>query len=128
MVISISKMTSEAEEAARQNNIKTLHDNIRLLTNNFKTSSRPVKDKEGDTFNTKEEQMMRWVEHFKVLKQQPPTHDTDIQPATDQLSINCCQPTKTEISKAINILKNNKSPGLDNIPAEILKADLETST
>ena len=75
--------------------------------------------------------MHRWVEHVKeVLNQRPPTHDADIlvQPVTDQLPINCSQPTKAEISKAINILRNKKSPGPVNKPTEVLKADLETST
>ena len=125
----VSKMAAEAEEAARHNNIKALYDNIRVLTNKFKKSSRPVKDKLGNTLKTAEEQMKRWVEHFKeVLNQPPPPHDANIQPAAAELPINCNRPSKAEISKAINTLKNNKSPGPDNIPAEVLKADLETST
>ena len=46
-------MTSEADEADRQNNIKALSDNIRLLTNKFKKSSRPVKDKDGNSLKIK---------------------------------------------------------------------------
>ena len=100
-----------------------------MLTNKFKKSSRPVKDKLGNTLKTTEEQMKRWVEHFKeVLNQPPPPPDANIQPAAAELPINCNRPSKAEISKAINTLKNNKSPGPDNIPAEVLKADLETST
>ena len=36
-------------------------------------------------------------------------------------------PSKGEIKKAIKTLKNNKAPGPDNIPADALKADIETS-
>ena len=37
-------------------------------------------------------------------------------------------PTKAEIKKAIMLSKNNKAPGPDNIPAEALKTDVETSS
>ena len=39
-------MTSEAEEAVIENNIKALYDNIKLLTNKFKKSSRLLNEKD----------------------------------------------------------------------------------
>ena len=73
--------------------------------------------------------MKRWVEHFNsVLNQQPPVQRADIPPAAALLPIDCSRPGKEEIAKAIMLFKNNKSPGPDNIPAEILKADINTIT
>lgn len=101
-------MTAEAEEAVCITKPCIIISD--LLTNKFKKSCRPVKDNDRNTLKTKEEQMKRWIRHFKDdLNQQPPTHDVDIHPATEQLPIYCNQPTMAEISKAINILKNNKS-------------------
>ena len=51
----------------------------------------------------------------------------DILPAEETLSVDCKRPSKGEIKKAIKTLKNNKAPGPDNISAEALKADIETS-
>ncbi|VDI37318.1 Hypothetical predicted protein [Mytilus galloprovincialis] len=69
----VDKLTTEAEEAARANNIKALYDNIKLLIRKYQKGRRPVKSKEGKTLNTHKEQMKRWVEHFKdVLNQDPP--------------------------------------------------------
>ena len=125
----ITTLTSEAEEAARQNNIKVLYDIIRSLTNKFRKGSHPIKDKNGKALKTPEEQMKRWFEHFNsVLNQQPPVQRADIPPAATLLPIDCSRPGKEEIAKAIMHLKNNKSPGPDNIPAEILKADINTIT
>ncbi|XP_076105822.1 uncharacterized protein LOC143074158 [Mytilus galloprovincialis] len=125
----VDKLTAEAEEAARANNIKALYDNIKLLTGKYQKGSRPVKSKEGKTLNTHEEQMKRWVEHFKdVLNQDPPVRKADIPPSEELLAVDCKRPSTGEIKKAIKMLKNNKAPGPDNIPAEALKADIETST
>ena len=125
----VEKLTAEAEEAARANNIKALYDNIKLLTGKYQKGSRPVKSKEGKTLNTHEEQMKRWVEHFKdVLNQDPPVRKADIPPSEELLAVDCKRPSTGEIKKAIKMLKNNKAPGPDNIPAEALKADIETST
>ncbi|CAG2252724.1 unnamed protein product [Mytilus edulis] len=84
----VDKLTAEAEEAARANNIKALYDNIKLLTGKYQKGSRPVKSKEGKTLNTHEEQMKRWVEHFKdVLNQDPPVRKADIPPSEELLAV-----------------------------------------
>ena len=56
-----------------------------------------------------------------VLENQP-----DIQAETD-LPIDCNKPTREEIKKAIAHMKNGKVAGPDGIPAEALKADVNTS-
>ena len=43
------------------------------------------------------------------------------------IPINCDKPTKEEIRRAIKHLKNNKATGPDDIPAEALKTDIDTS-
>ena len=125
----VDKLTEETEEAARQNNIiKTLYDSIKLLIRKYQKESRPIKNIEGITLNTKEEQMSRWVEHFKnILNQETPVNKADILPAEETVAVDCKRPSKGETKKAIKTLKNNKAPDPDNIPAEALKADKETS-
>ncbi|CAC5420128.1 unnamed protein product [Mytilus coruscus] len=84
----VDKLTAEAEEAARANNIKALYDNIKLLTGKYQKGNRPVKSKEGKTLNTHEKQMKRWVEHFKnVLNQDPPVNKAYIPPAEELLAV-----------------------------------------
>ena len=43
------------------------------------------------------------------------------------ISRNTKKPTRKEIRRTIEKLKNGKASGLDNIPAETLKADLDTA-
>ena len=51
----------------------------------------------------------------------------DIETASHNLSIICTAATKQQIRKAIIQDKNGKSAGRDNIPAEALKVDINTS-
>ena len=125
----IETLAKEAEEAAGQRNMKALYDTTRKLAGKKHKMSRPVKNKDGETLNTTKEQIERWAEHFKeLLNQIPPVTRANIPPAEVPLPINCNRPSKTEIKKAIKLLKNNKAPGPDSVPAEALKADINTST
>ena len=122
------RLATEAEEAAGARNMKAMFDTMKKLSNRPAKTSMPVKDKEGTVLNTTQQQLDRWAEHFKeLLNQIPPDHRADIPPADMPLDINCNTPTKAEIRKAIKQIKNNKAPGPDGIPAEALKADIETS-
>ena len=66
----------------------------------------------------------RWAEHFSTLLNQESEADHTILdqlpefPPIDHLNQ---PPTFREVLSAVRSLKNNKSPGVDNIPAELLK-------
>ena len=125
----IDKLAQDAQAAAVKRNMKELYDTTRKLSGKHQKATKPVKSKDGQTLPTVEEQLDRWVEHLKeLLNRLPPENTADIPPAETPLNINCNRPSKTEIRKAIKALKNNKAPGPDNIPAEALEADINTST
>ena len=50
-----------------------------------------------------------------------------IQPAEEDLRIDCNKPTREEIKRAIGHIQNGKAAGPDGIPAEALKGDVTTS-
>lgn len=100
----------------------------RSFLESSRPTERPVRDKDGKTIPDVEEKKCRWVEHFKELLNRPvPQNPVDIQPADSDLPIDCSAPSKEEIRKAIKQLMNKKSAAPDNILAEALKADVETS-
>ncbi|CAH8858518.1 unnamed protein product [Trichobilharzia szidati] len=78
---------------------------------------------------TKEaEQRKHWDEHFKrLLNRLPPTTRPIIPTVEAELPVDINPPTKTEILKAIKMLKTGKAAGPDGIPAEALKMNPETS-
>ncbi len=125
----IEDLAQQAEEAAENNNSKELYLTTKKLAGKFKQAQVHIKDANGTLLTTKEEQLQRWVEHFKVLlNRQPPQLTAEISPATNLLEINSNSPSKMEIRKAIKSLRAGKAEGPDEIPAEAPKADIETST
>ena len=69
------------------------------------------------------------MEHFSELLNRPgPEDHPDIPPAETELSINCAKPSRHEIRKAIQALKNGRAVGIDSVPAEALTVDIGTST
>nr|KAG5689139.1 hypothetical protein BaRGS_006347 [Batillaria attramentaria] len=124
----IDNLASQAEEAARQGNLKDLYQVTKKLAGKFQQTDKPVKDKNGHPLTTTEEQLKRWAEHFRELLNRPiPEIPPDIPPAETELPINCDKPSKAEIRKAIMTLRNGKAAGPDEIPAEAIKADTETA-
>ena len=88
----------------------------------------PIKDKNGVTITTLKGQTERWKEHFSEHLDRPaPEERPNIAPAAEILQIPLHSPTREEFKKAIMSLNNGKSAGPDGIPAEALKADVETS-
>ena len=124
----IDSLAEEAEQAAGRGNMKELYDTTRKLSGKYCHPERPVKDKEGNAIIGNEQQLDRWAEHFEELLNRPaPPNPPVIHPAEEDLPINCDRPAREEIKKAIQQLKNNKASGPDHIPAEALKAVVDTS-
>ena len=121
-------MAKEAEAAAGQHNVKALYYKTKQLSRKFKATNHQIRDLNGHLLTITEEQHKRWVEHFQQLPNRPPPMEPPIlPPANQELDIACEPPTRTEVEKAIKSLKNNKAAGPDNIPAEVLRADVTTS-
>ena len=62
----MENITSEAEEAARNQHMKTLYGLTKILCNEKPKQSTAVLDKNGN-LNKKEEVQTRWMEHFKEV-------------------------------------------------------------
>jgi len=58
-----------------------------------------------------------------VLNRDDPEEAASIPPAAESLDINTEPPDVAEVKKAIKSLKNEKSPGMDQIHAEMLKVE-----
>ena len=85
----------------------------------------PLKSTSGEIITDRAKQMERWAEHYQELYSREMT-DTDRAientPSLPVMEEFNTPPTVEELSKAIDSFANNKAPGKDGIPAEIIKA------
>ncbi|VDP48168.1 unnamed protein product [Schistosoma margrebowiei] len=120
----VEELAMTAEKAAREGNMKQLHDTTKKLSAKYSKPARPVKDKEGKPITEIQQQRNRWVEYFEELLNRPaPMNPPDIEAAHTDLPIDVNPPTKEEIRMAVRQIKNGKAAGPDNIPAEALKCN-----
>ena len=77
-----------------------------------------IKDKDGNTLTETKDILHQWKEYRKGLyTDQTRDLSTTDEPANDQ----DLEPLKSEVEQALQDLRNGKSPGCDNVPAELLK-------
>ena len=94
----VEGLAQEAEKAAASRDMKQLYDTTRKLAGKFKTSERPIRDKNGSVLMGADKQLNRWAEHFEELLNRPaPQNQPDIQPAETDLPKDCNKPNRQEI-------------------------------
>ena len=121
-------MADKAEQAAHYGNLKELYDLTKKLAGKYSKPERPIKDNQGQIIIDSEKQLERWADHFEELLNRPAPSNPPITPeAKRDLEIDCEAPTKEEIMCTIKKMKKGKATGPDGIPAEALKADVETT-
>ena len=67
----IKKKETEAEEAAKKNDSKTLFKIVKELTGVNSNNKVSIKNKHGKVLSSEEEQNHRWIEHFREILHQP---------------------------------------------------------
>ena len=67
----IAELTTEAETAAGQRNIKELYNITRILSGRSMPFEKLVKDTNGTVLTTLEDQKIRWKENFAELLNRP---------------------------------------------------------
>lgn len=84
-----------------------------------------VKDKNGNIINNKMGILDRWREHFGKLLNSDDNVNEEQNHINEQQSTEIEEedpPSLNEVRKAVRKLKNNKSPGEDAIPIEMIRA------
>ena len=119
---------NKAKEVAKVNDSRKLYNITRSLSCRSQQNSTTIKDLNGNILTTVEDQLNRWAEHFsEILNREDPRKPPRLEVNVPELDSNSDPIRRDEIRKAIKQLKNSKAPGCDDIPAELLKADLETT-
>jgi hypothetical protein len=115
----------ELETNSKINNISDLYRGINDVKKGYQPRTRRVKDEKGDLFADSHSIMARYRNYFSQILN---IHGvSDVQ----QAEINTAEPlvpepSALEVESDIEKLKSHKSSGIDQIPAELIKADGRT--
>ena len=120
----ISK-ANEIQTHADRSDMHSFYDAVKTIYGPRNCSLAPVRSVDGTSLIRDQAMIVeRWAEHFNTLLNQPTPVDPTVlaelpeHPTMPDLDL---PPTFKEILHAVKTLINNKSPGPDSIPAELLK-------
>ena len=123
----VEKLAGEAQRAASRSDMKTLFNITRQLIGRRSSSSKPIRDTNGNTLTKTVDQMNRWRDHFRTLLSGTPVLDSPQLDEGPGLEVNIGPITKPEVLQAIRKLKSGKAPGPDSIPPEALKVSADAT-
>lgn len=124
----IQRTAEEAQRAASIGDTKTVYKKIREIGRRRKTSN-IIKGKDGNILTNTEEQLERWAEYFRdVLNiKREGISRMKVENQIPELDIKTEPPSMGEIIEAINKLKKDKAPGIDEITGDLLKVDIQNT-
>jgi hypothetical protein len=112
---------NELETNSKNRNIRDLYRGINKFKKGYQPRNNVVKDEKGDLFADSHSILARWRNHFFQLLNIHGVNDVrqaEIHTAEPLVP----EPSESEIDMAIEKLKRHKSPGIDQILAELIKA------
>jgi hypothetical protein len=112
---------NEIETNSKNKNIRDLYRGINELKRGYQPRINVVKDEKGDLVSDSHSIFARWKNHFSQLLNIHWVNDvrqTEVHTAEPLVP----EPSAFEVEMAIEKLKSHKSPGIDQIPAELIKA------
>lgn len=120
-----AKKAQEIQSFADKNDMHNFYNAVKTIYGPINRCITPLKTADGLTvLKDQNSILLRWAEHFDTLLNQDSDADPTILDELPKLPPihNLSQPpTFLEVLSAIRSLRNNKSPGNDKIPAELLK-------
>ena len=122
--VKIEELETKIEELETNSKINKVRDLYRGI-NDFKKGYQPrttiVKDEKGDLVADSHSIMAGWRNYFSQLLNVHEVKDVR-QAETHTVEPLVPEPSAFEVELAIEKLQNHKSPGIDHIPAELIKA------
>jgi hypothetical protein len=103
--------------------VRLLYQKVNSTRQNFKPRTATCKSKEGRLISDKESVLRCWRERFDgILNKEviPTSEPSPIQGMSAESQI-VSELTMEEVQKMLHKMKNNKSPGVDTIPSELIK-------
>ena len=122
----LDRMGDEIEKYAENGRTRQLYQTAKKITNNRQRQVAAVKNKMGEIIKNKNARLERWAEHFEeVLVREAPTNPVEENEVeTDEIrEMDKTEIREAEVRQARKKTKIGRKPGIDDIPAELYKAD-----
>jgi len=114
----------ELQSAADRHDMKAFYAGLKAVYGPRETGCAPVKSLDGCLITDRKEALARWVEHFQSVLNQKSQFDSQVLSELPQWATATHLddiPTVQEIQHALKEMSSGKAPGIDGIPAEVLK-------
>ena len=130
----VTHVVKQMEDADAVGNIQAVHSLAKKLQGKGKQASANITTNEqGQPLVSEEERLEVWRRYYEIKFAKAPALDPSIQAIPIPIPSHCGElppvslecPTYVEVVKALGALKSGKSPGIDEIPVELLKASPE---
>ena len=119
------ELSDRVEHCANTGDIRGMYGGISEALGPTPKKTAPLSAADGTIITDLPGQLARWVEHYSLLYANPVEADLNaIAAAVPQMPTLVdldCDITFEEIERSIKVLKNNKAPGSDGIPPELMK-------
>ena len=119
------ELANEIQGYADGNDMHNFYDGIKRAYGPLSKSITPVRSEDGTNLIKDNDGILeRWAEHFSAVLNGGSPADLTILTEIPQSPVKTeldDTPTLEEVQRCIETLRNNKSPGVDGIPAEVLK-------
>ena len=124
------ELANEVQGYADSGDLQNFYAALRRVYGPSDQSLAPVRSQDGSTlFTNKSDIMNRWKEHYSsLLNTRNPSNHLSLEniPQLTTITEMDLAPTMQEVAQSVNNMRNSKSPGIDGIPAELLKYGGET--
>uniref|UniRef100_A0A0K8SN56 Reverse transcriptase domain-containing protein n=1 Tax=Lygus hesperus TaxID=30085 RepID=A0A0K8SN56_LYGHE len=111
----------KCEEFRSINESRKLYKSVNGMRREYQPRIGMCRDREGNIVAGKQEVLQRWAEHFEEQLNDNQTASDGQVTTPPSVPIEDEPPSLGEVEKALKKLKNNKSPGIDELPAELFK-------
>ena len=114
----IDNEIKELETENRKNENRKFYKKLKTLTKTYKPRNRNIKARDGSVLTDEKEILNRWNKHFKGEQSVQPFEYYENESYDEKTE----EPTLEEIQEIIRNLKRMKTPGTENINAQLLQA------
>ena len=118
----LEEKRKEIDVNLKYNNSKKAYQLVRELTRKEGNRSSPILDKDGNCLTEDNHILKRWTEYCAELYSHKTSGDPEVLIVSPPSNKGDFPILREEVEMAINRLKKGKSPGVDNIPAELIQA------